>query len=69
MNRILKTARTDIDRAIDVLIQEKKVGLKEMYLAINQARKENDLKLYHQLLRGGNSGRHSSKVKIFQRKL
>jgi len=51
MDRILKVAETNVEEALDILCQEKKAGLKELYLGVNKVRDKKDSKLYHRLLK------------------
>ena len=47
LQRIVDIARNDMDEAINILGQDKKAGLREVYLGINEARRDNNPKLYH----------------------
>ena len=51
MDRILKVAETNVEEAVNILCQEKKAGLKELYVGVNEARAKKDSKLYHKLLK------------------
>ena len=52
MERIIKVADSrGAEEAVNIMIQDRKNDLKEIYIGINKARIENRSKLYHELLK------------------